>query len=128
MRKLFLLLALTASQANASEQVFQFKNPSFGGGPGASAQWITTENEQHARQQAIQDKIDAASEKAHELFLNAYRLGAWKRAYAMAVSMRGIWSGHLAAYYDMMAERIKDIQANPPRPKEWDGIYRAQTK
>jgi negative regulator of replication initiation len=59
MRRLLLILALTASPANASELVFQFKNPSFSG-QNASAQWITTESEEHSRVQAIQDKIDAA--------------------------------------------------------------------
>ena len=59
MKKLILPILLASSPAHASEIVFQFKNPSFSG-QGASAQWITTENEQHARQQAIQDKIDAA--------------------------------------------------------------------
>jgi len=81
-----------------------------------------------ARIFTVLEKFDEKAEIAHEKFLTVYRLGAWNRALAMAQAMRGIWGGQLTAYYDMMAERIEEIQKNPPRPKEWDGIYRAQTK
>jgi len=76
----------------------------------------------------VLEKFDERAEIAHEKFLNVYRLGAWNRALAMAQAMRGIWGGQLTAYYDMMADRIQEIQKNPPRPKEWDGVFRATSK
>ena len=76
----------------------------------------------------VLEKFDDKAEFAHEKFLSAYRLGAWNRAHAMAQAMRGIWGGQLTAYYDMMADRIEEIQKNPPKPKDWDGIYRATSK
>jgi adenylate cyclase len=76
----------------------------------------------------VLEKFDDKAEFAHEKFLSAYRLGAWNRAHAMAQAMRGIWGGQLTAYYDMMADRIEDIQKNPPSQKDWDGVYRATSK
>ena len=76
----------------------------------------------------VLEKFDEKAEIAHEKFLSAYRLGAWNRAHAMAQAMRGIWGGQLTAYYDMMADRIEDIQKNPPSQKDWDGVYRATSK
>jgi Type VIII secretion system (T8SS), CsgF protein len=58
-KSLILSLLLVSSSAEASELVFQFKNPSFSG-QGAGAQWLTIDNQERARAQAIQDKIDAA--------------------------------------------------------------------
>ena len=59
MRKILILLPLILSNpVAASEIVFQFKNPSFSG-VNAGAQWLTIENQEHARKQAIQDKIEA---------------------------------------------------------------------
>jgi len=81
-----------------------------------------------ARIYTVLEKFDEKAEIAHEKFLSAYKLGAWNRAHAMAQAMRGIWGGQLTAYYDMMAERIEEIQKNPPKPKDWDGIYRATSK
>lgn len=57
-KTLLLTLILLSSPAAASEIVFQFKNPSFSG-VGAGAQWLTIENQEHSRRQAIQDKIEA---------------------------------------------------------------------
>ena len=76
----------------------------------------------------VLEKFDEKAEIAHEKFLNAYRVGAWNRAHAMAQAMRGIWGGQLTGYYDMMADRIEEIQKNPPRPKDWDGVFRATSK
>lgn len=59
MRSLLLAILLVSSPVYASEITFQFKNPSFSGN-GAGAQWLTVENQEHSRQQAIQDKIEAA--------------------------------------------------------------------
>lgn len=58
MRKSLLLLLLVSSPLQASELVFQFKNPSFSG-IGTGAHWLTVENQETTRKKAIQDKIEA---------------------------------------------------------------------
>lgn len=61
LKKIQIAIALTittSSPAQASEIVFQFKNPSFNG-VGAGAQWLTIENQETSRKKAIQDKIEA---------------------------------------------------------------------
>jgi len=59
MRKsLFLLLLLVSSPLQASEIVYQFKNPSFSG-INTGAHWLTIENQETTRKKAIQEKIDA---------------------------------------------------------------------
>lgn len=60
LKKIQIAIALTiiSSPAQASEIVFQFKNPSFSG-MGAGAQWLTIENQETSRKKAIQDKIEA---------------------------------------------------------------------
>jgi adenylate cyclase len=73
----------------------------------------------------VLEKKDKAAEKAHNLFLNHYRAGRWDRALAMAFEMGPLWKGQLSAYYDMMVERMESGKA---APKNWDGIFRANTK
>lgn len=51
-------LMCLSNPAQASELVFQFKNPSFSG-VGAGAQWLTIDNQEVSRKKAIQDKIEA---------------------------------------------------------------------
>lgn len=58
MKKILLLLLLISTPAQASELVFQFKNPSFSGN-NAGAQWLTIENQETTRKKAISDKIEA---------------------------------------------------------------------
>lgn len=60
MKKLGIILTLflMSTPVQASEIVFQFKNPSFSGN-NAGAQWLTIENQEFNRRKAIQDKIEA---------------------------------------------------------------------
>lgn len=58
MKRILLLSLLLSQPAQASEVVFQFKNPSFSG-VGAGAQWLTVENQEFNRKKAIQDKLEA---------------------------------------------------------------------
>ena len=53
-----MLALLISVPAQASELVFQFKNPSFSG-VNTGAQWLTIENQETLRKKAIQDKIEA---------------------------------------------------------------------
>jgi hypothetical protein len=57
-RLVILSLLLVGAPVQASELVFQFKNPSFSGN-NAGAQWLTIENQETLRKKAIQDKIEA---------------------------------------------------------------------
>jgi hypothetical protein len=57
---IFIAALLACSDLSyAGELVYQFKNPSFSG-VGTGSQWLTIENQEFTRKQAIQDKIDAA--------------------------------------------------------------------
>ena len=54
-----MLFCVFSVNLHAGELVYQFKNPSFSG-VGASSHWLTIENQEYSRKQAIQDKIEAA--------------------------------------------------------------------
>jgi hypothetical protein len=59
MKRAVMLMALVVSTpVQATEMVFQFKNPSFSG-VNTGAQWLTIENQETLRKKAIQDKIEA---------------------------------------------------------------------
>lgn len=58
MKKLLLISLLLATPSQANELTFQFKNPSFSGN-GASAHWLTVENQETSRAKAIRDKIES---------------------------------------------------------------------
>jgi glutamate synthase domain-containing protein 3 len=57
-RKSLLLLLLLASSAQASDLVYQFKNPSFSG-QNAGSQWLTIDNQEASRKKTLQDKLEA---------------------------------------------------------------------
>jgi curli production assembly/transport component CsgF len=57
-KAIILSLLLVGAPAQATEIVFQFKNPSFSG-VNTGAQWLTIENQETMRRKAIQDKIEA---------------------------------------------------------------------
>ena len=57
-RSIILSLLLVSTPVQATELVFQFKNPSFSG-INTGAQWLTIENQETLRKKAIQDKIEA---------------------------------------------------------------------
>ena len=61
-------LVIMSSGVNADEIKFKFKNPSFSG-QGTGAHYLTIENQQKSRKDAIQEKIDSAllaAERAEE--------------------------------------------------------------
>ena len=57
-KAIILSLLLLSTPVQATELVFQFKNPSFSG-INTGAQWLTIENQETIRKKAIQDKIEA---------------------------------------------------------------------
>jgi adenylate cyclase len=72
----------------------------------------------------VQNK-NAAAEKAHNRFLEAYCSGEWGRAMAMAYEMGPLWDGELAGYYEAMLDRMNEMKK---APANWDGIFRATAK
>ena len=76
---------------------------------------------------------DIMAENQHNKFLNAYREGKWKPALFYINGTNGNnglkvtgWNGYMSKYYEMMSERIADLQHE--QPYEWDGVYRATSK
>lgn len=57
-RSIVLMALIVSAPVQATEMVFQFKNPSFSG-VNTGAQWLTIENQETLRKKAIQDKIEA---------------------------------------------------------------------
>jgi len=78
-----------------------------------------------ARIFTVVQKKDAAAERAHTRFLDAYRGGEWGRAMAMAYEMGPLWKGELEGYYEAMLERMNTMKE---APVNWDGVYRATSK
>lgn len=58
-----LLLAFISSNVYADEIVQKFKNPSFSG-IGASAHWLTIENQEKSRRDEIEEALEAAARAA----------------------------------------------------------------
>jgi len=62
----------------------------------------------------------------HAKFLEIYRAGDWDRAIQYATDLRRCFNKKLDLYYQLMIERMEDYKINPP--KNWDGVYRANSK
>jgi adenylate cyclase len=63
----------------------------------------------------------------HMKFLAAYRQQRWGVAKVIGSSLRTAWNGRLKDYYEIMLDRVNELQANPPG-RDWDGVYRATSK
>ena len=66
------------------------------------------------------------AEQQHEKFLQLYRAGKWQAAKKFASDLRGEWNGVLTKYYEIMLERMEELEKEISGP--WDGIYVAKTK
>lgn len=69
---------------------------------------------------------DGVGEQQHGKFLELYRAGEWLLAKKFAEELKQCWNGQLNGYYDMMIDRINDLEVQSPW--EWDGVYRATSK
>lgn len=94
-------LMCLSSQAQASELIFQFKNPSFNGN-GAGAQWLTVENQEFNRKKAIRDKVEAelkqkATEEKNSI-LNRFMNNLQSRIYSQLAAQltENLFSGESA--------------------------------
>jgi adenylate cyclase len=66
------------------------------------------------------------AEQQHNKFLQLYRAGKWQAAKKFASDLKGEWNGVLTKYYEIMLERMEDLEKEISGP--WDGIYVAKTK
>ena len=63
----------------------------------------------------------------HNAMLLAYRQQNWDTAILAVTQLRGQFAGQMDQYYDLWLERIEEMR-NAGLPKDWDGIFRAQSK
>jgi adenylate cyclase len=72
------------------------------------------------------DKGTRVYSDSHDKFLDFYRAREWTKARALAVDLKSHMT-FLSDYYDMMVERIDDLEKADPGPG-WDGVFRATSK
>jgi adenylate cyclase len=71
--------------------------------------------------------VDNAYIKTHADFIRYYRMQDWERSKEHILYLENAFKGELREYYKMMLERINELEMNPPG-KDWDGVYRADSK
>jgi len=71
--------------------------------------------------------VNLTHKLTHNDFLKYYRSKNWKEALRYNKSLKKAFNGQLKYYYDMMEERILELQ-DANLPDDWDGIYRATSK
>jgi len=66
--------------------------------------------------------------ESHDRMLAAYRMQQWDEAACIVKEeLKGEFDGCMDHYYDLWLERIEEMR-NSGLPKDWDGVFRAQTK
>jgi adenylate cyclase len=79
-------------------------------------------------EEVLRDKKLAELNSLNEQMMESYVSRDWKRALAAASGCRDLAvNGSLKGFYDVYEERIRAFRANPP-PKDWDGVFIADTK
>jgi adenylate cyclase len=71
--------------------------------------------------------LNIAASKSHAQFLQYYREMEWDKALEYIPYIDKAFEGDMKEYYQMMAERIEEYKVNP-LPKDWDGVYRTNSK
>lgn len=66
--------------------------------------------------------VDGYDSKLHQLYLDAYYKGDWKKALKLLIDCKNN-SPELKKYYEAMEERL-----NEGKPNNWDGTFRATSK
>jgi hypothetical protein len=59
--------------------------------------------------------------------LSHYRRQEWDKAVELCGQLTGEFDGKMDEYYGIWQERIAEMRSRD-LPKDWDGIFRAQTK
>jgi adenylate cyclase len=75
----------------------------------------------------MNDKSDVKSKKLHESMHELYRAQKFDEAIVMCNKLYRHFDGKLEKYYDMWIERC-EFQKTQVLPKDWDGIFIAQSK
>ena len=71
--------------------------------------------------------LNIAASRSHAQFLQYYREMAWDKALEYIPYIEQAFEGDMSEYYKMMAERIEEYKMNP-LPKDWDGVFRTNSK
>ena len=71
--------------------------------------------------------LNIAASRSHAQFLQYYREMAWDKALEYIPYIEKAFEGDMTEYYQMMKERIEEYKLNP-LPKDWDGVYRTNSK
>jgi adenylate cyclase len=73
------------------------------------------------------NRLNIAASRSHAQFLQYYREMAWDKALEYIPYIEKAFEGDMTEYYMMMTERIEDYRVNL-LPKDWDGVYRTNSK
>jgi adenylate cyclase len=71
--------------------------------------------------------LNIAASRSHEEFLMHYREQNWDKAVEYIPYVEQAFEGDMKEYYQMMRERIEEYKINP-LPKDWDGVFRTNSK
>ena len=71
--------------------------------------------------------INIAYSRSHKDFIYYYRNKQWSKCEEYYKILSTEFNGEMKEYYDMMMERMEDYKKKPP-PKDWDGVYRTNSK
>jgi adenylate cyclase len=71
--------------------------------------------------------LNIAFARAHAEFITHYREMNWDKALEYIKCMNNAFEGDMKEYYVMMKERIEEYRMNP-LSKDWDGVYRTNSK
>ena len=71
--------------------------------------------------------LNIAASRSHIEFLQHYREQNWDKALEYVPYIEQAFEGEMREYYQMMKERVEEYKANP-LPKDWDGVYRTNSK
>ena len=71
--------------------------------------------------------LNKAFARTHADFLQHYRDQNWDKALEYIPFVEEAFDGDMKEYYQMMVERIEEYKINP-LSKDWDGVYRTNSK
>jgi adenylate cyclase len=71
--------------------------------------------------------INKAYARTHADFIKYYRAQEWEQLENYFHVLQSAFGGELREYYEMMKERVEDYKKNP-LPKDWDGVFRTNSK
>lgn len=67
------------------------------------------------------------AKELHDLMMCYYRNQQWDKAKELCQELVGEFDGQMDHYYELWQERIEEMKTHE-LPKDWDGVFRAQSK